>query len=156
MEPTFWLLVSFTIFVSFIFLKLRKTIVALFFKYKNDVLTSMKEAEDLKLQSKLDLEEATKQVNSFKLTVEKIKSTTTIEIERIENEAKNRIAEYAEFKERSVISKLEIVKLEEVEKLKTDIFNKVFAGLSSYYKNSQKEKIDLQILNSIKENVQNY
>lgn len=156
MDPTIWLLASFLVFVAFIFLKLRRLIATLFIKYKHNVLDSIKKAEDLKSKSKTDLEAVKAQYQSFKETEEKIKATTLLEIEKLDSETKKMISEYIVFKERSVASKVEIFKLEEVRKLKGEIFDLSFMAITSYYKNGNKnQQIDLSTLTSIKPNVYN-
>lgn len=152
MDPKIWLVASFLVFVSFVFLKLRKLIVSLFVKYKTGVLEQIKKAEDLKSKSKADLEEVKNQAKTFKEMVEKIKSSSNLEIEKLEAEMKKSVSEYIVFKERNFASKVEIFKLEELRKLKSDIFNLSLEAIKAYYKNESKhEKIDLTPLTSIKQ-----
>ena len=154
MDSKVWLVASFLVFVSFIFFKLRKLIVSLFVKYKTGVLEQIKTAEDLKAKSKSDLEEVKNQAKTFKDMVEKIKSSSNLEIEKLEVEMKKSVSEYIVFKERNFASKIEILKLEEIKKLKSEIFALSFNAITSYYTNEKKhEKIDLTPLTSIKQNV---
>ena len=86
--------------------------------------------------------------------VEKIKSSSNLEMEKLEAEMKKSVSEYIVFKERNFASKVEIFKLEEIKKLKSEIFALSFEAITSYYKNEMKpEKIDLTALTSIKQHV---
>jgi F-type H+-transporting ATPase subunit b len=105
-DPQFWVAVAFAIFVIVLFNPVRKMLTTSLDVKINEIKNSIEEAENLKNETQITLNEIKKRQNEVDIEIEQIHSNSKEKIQIIETQAKEKLIDQID--KRELLTKLKI------------------------------------------------
>jgi F0F1-type ATP synthase membrane subunit b/b' len=157
-DAGFWLLVAFLIFFALVFSKTKNIISSAILKYRQNIVDKIENVELRARDSSERLEKMRNKTAEVQEICRKIVNSAISEADKFENEAKNQVTSYLNFKEKYIEEKIKIFANLRVIELKKSILDGALELVHKYLNEKSKSQgLDLTEFKQIssKENLLN-